>query len=65
MVSSLGELESVVWDFAGHGAGPDIDLPVDWSVFGGQVLDETKPGGVGVGHSMGGAALVMAQLADP
>ncbi|MGA7228362.1 MAG: alpha/beta hydrolase [Acidimicrobiia bacterium] len=65
VVSSLGELESVVWDFAGHGAGPDIDLPVDWSVFGGQVLDETKPGGVGVGHSMGGAALVMAQLADP
>lgn len=59
------EADTVDWDFAGHGSGPLLDLPVDWAVFGEQVLDETTPGGVGIGHSMGGAALVMAQLADP
>lgn len=40
-------------------------LPVDWRVFGEHVLEVTEPGGIGVGHSMGAAALAMAQLADP
>ncbi len=65
VISGLDGVECVTWDFAGHGAGPTLDLPVDWRVFGEQVLDETAPGGIGVGHSIGATALTMAQLADP
>jgi pimeloyl-ACP methyl ester carboxylesterase len=65
VMASLTGVDSVTWDFAGHGAGPGLEPPFRWSVFGEQVLEETEPGGVGVGHSMGAAALVMAQLADP
>lgn len=65
VINQLPEVDSVAWDFAGHGSGPSVDLPIDWKVFGEQVLDETAPGGIGVGHSMGAAALLMAQLADP
>ncbi len=65
VIEGLLGTECVTWDFAGHGQGPGLDLPVDWAVFGEQVLDETSPGGIGVGHSMGAAALLMAQLADP
>lgn len=65
VMDALTGADIVSWDFAGHGAGPRLELPIDWTVFARQVLDETESGGVGVGHSMGGAALVMAQLADP
>jgi pimeloyl-ACP methyl ester carboxylesterase len=65
VIEALGTDEVVAWDFAGHGQGPRLGFPVDWSTFGSQVLEETEPGGVGVGHSMGGTALVMAQIADP
>ncbi len=65
VISGLDGVECVTWDFAGHGTGPTLDLPVDWRVFGEQVLDETIPGGIGVGHSVGATALTMAQLADP
>ncbi len=65
VVEALGEEDVVAWDFAGHGSGPSVEVPIDWVAFGEQVLDETKPGGVGVGHSMGGTAMVIAQLADP
>lgn len=65
IVDSLDDFECVTWDFAGHGNGPVLDLPADWSRFGEQVLEETQPGGIAVGHSMGACALVMAQLADP
>lgn len=61
----LGNLDCVTWDFAGHGEGAELKLPVHWQRFGEQVLLETEPGGVGVGHSMGACALVMAQLEDP
>lgn len=62
---SLAGLDTVAWDFAGHGSAAALSMPVDWSDFGRQVLDETEPGGVGVGHSMGAAAMVMAQVSDP
>jgi pimeloyl-ACP methyl ester carboxylesterase len=65
VISELSGIDCVTWDFAGHGSGPTLDLPADWHQFGSQVLEETKPGGIGVGHSMGAAALTMAQLADP
>ncbi len=65
VIDALDDLETVIWDFAGHGSGPTLDLPVDWARFGEQVLDETEPGGIGVGHSMGAAAIAMAQVQDP
>lgn len=61
----LDDIETVAWDHPGHGRGPRLELPVDWRVFGEHVLDVTEPGGIGVGHSMGAAALAMAQVADP
>lgn len=63
--SELTGLETITWDFPGHGTGPEIQPPVTWDTFGEYVLDVTEPGGIGVGHSMGGAALCMAQVADP
>jgi pimeloyl-ACP methyl ester carboxylesterase len=65
ITSLLPDIECVTWDFVGHGGGPPLSLPVDWAIFGEQVLEETTPGGIGVGHSMGATALLMAQLADP
>ncbi len=65
MIDALEGIPCVAWDFAGHGSGPPLDPPVDWRTFADQVLAETEPGGVGVGHSMGSAAMVMAQLLDP
>lgn len=65
VVDLLEGLDCVTWDFAGHGQGVELELPVHWRRFGEQVLAETTPGGVGVGHSMGACALVMAQLEDP
>jgi len=61
----LGDAETEAWDHPGHGQGPAVDAPIHWSVFGEHVLSVTQPGGIGVGHSMGAAALVMAQAADP
>lgn len=61
----LDDIETRAWDQPGHGQGPVVDLPIDWTLFGEYVLDVTEPGGVGVGHSMGAASLAMAQAADP
>ncbi|MFQ5522274.1 MAG: alpha/beta fold hydrolase [Acidimicrobiia bacterium] len=65
VIDVLENIPCVAWDFAGHGSGPPLEFPVDWRIFAEQVLAETEPGGIGVGHSMGSAALVMAQLLDP
>ncbi len=59
------ETEVAAFDHPGHGQGPAVELPIDWKSFGEHVLAVTEPGGVGVGHSMGAAALAMAQAADP
>ncbi len=64
-MTALAGVETVAWDQPGHGNGPSIEPPIDWRLFGEHVLDVTRPGGIGVGHSMGAAALVMAQAADP
>jgi len=63
--SQLSDVDTVAWDHPGHGRGPVLDRPVDWRRFGQHVLEVTEPGGIGVGHSMGAAALAMAQAADP
>lgn len=61
----LDDLETVAWDHPGHGRGQPLQPPIDWRIFGQHVLEVTEPGGIGVGHSMGAAALAMAQIADP
>lgn len=60
----LDDIDTIAWDHPGHGSGPELQLPADWRVFGEHVLAVTEPGGVGVGHSMGAAALAMAQAED-
>lgn len=63
--SRLSDIETVAFDHPGHGAGPPLEPPIHWSVFGDRVLEVAESGGVGVGHSMGAAAIAMAQIADP
>lgn len=57
------------WDFRGHGASGGGSIPVSWWDMAGDasaVRDSVSvEGAIGVGHSMGGAALVMAQILDP
>jgi pimeloyl-ACP methyl ester carboxylesterase len=65
VLADFGDVETMAWDQPGHGGGPDLRPPVDWRTFGEYALDVTRPGGIGVGHSMGAAALAMAQAADP
>lgn len=65
VISHLEGIHCVAWDFPGHGTGPPLEPPFSWEVFAEHVLRVTEPGGIGVGHSMGAAALAMAQLADP
>lgn len=60
----------VAWDAAGHGSAQPIEPPITWWTFGQEVValvDELAPSGpvVGVGHSMGGATMVMAELLRP
>jgi pimeloyl-ACP methyl ester carboxylesterase len=66
------EMESdtswVAIDQPGHGDSTRPPLPIHWSTIGEavlDVLDALGPHRVGVGHSAGGAALAMAELARP
>lgn len=61
----LEDTDTYAWDHPGHGHGPPLEPPIDWRVFGQYVLEVTEPGGIGVGHSMGAAAMAMAQIEDP
>lgn len=65
VIDQLEGIHCLAWDFPGHGAGPHLEPPFTWEVFAESVLEMTEPGGIGVGHSMGAAALAMAELADP
>jgi pimeloyl-ACP methyl ester carboxylesterase len=68
-----GDLDRWAVDFRGHGASvvPEGSPLQDWAAFGVDVLAVVDglglpPGGVlGVGHSMGGAALLLAEQARP
>lgn len=65
LIEVLPDRDLTRWDFAGHGGHPEPPEPFSWWRFAEQVLEETSPGMVGVGHSMGGAALAMAEMLDP
>lgn len=60
--------EHLVWDHIGHGHSQPISRPFDWWDFGADVakrIAHVDGPLLGVGHSMGGAALVMAELLAP
>ena len=78
VVSSLRDqgvpAPALAWDVRGHGRASALELPVSWWTFGGDLVelvgDLDRAGRlpesvVGVGHSMGGTVLVMAELLRP
>lgn len=69
VVQGLPEtLEAHVWDFPCHGTAPRLDHPIDWWSLGQWSLDQVAGLDaplIGVGHSMGAACLVMAELLSP
>lgn len=55
-------------DFGSHGAAPKLSHPIRWAGFGHEVAEvrRTLNGRVaGIGHSMGGAAILLHALSDP
>ena len=67
IVSRVGG-DHLVWDQLGHGRAQPIGHPFDWWSFGADVahrVSEVNGTLVGVGHSMGGTSLVMAELLAP
>ena len=69
VVASLPDgLESQVWDFPCHGSAPKLEHPIDWWDMGTFTLAQLAGAGapvVGVGHSMGGAVMLMAEIRSP
>ncbi len=64
------EASVAAWDARGHGSSPALPTPVTWRTFGRDLAALAKELGggarlVGVGHSMGGAAVVMAETLSP
>ena len=61
---------ALAWDTRGHGSAPPLGFPITWWTFGEELVtlvDGLAHSGpvVGVGHSMGGAAMVMGELISP
>lgn len=59
---------SVAFDLRGHGDTPQPDRPVDWNRYGDDaeaMANSLDPPLVAFGHSMGGAALLMAAQRNP
>lgn len=69
VVASLpGGVETLVWDFPCHGSAPKLDHPIDWWDMGSYALAQVAGAGaplIGVGHSMGGAVMLMAEIRSP
>lgn len=68
------EASALAWDARGHGSSPALESPVTWWTFGRDLaaLIAALPGEtgftgdlIGVGHSMGGATVVMAETLSP
>ena len=78
VVSSLRDQGVVApllaWDVRGHGRAPAMELPASWWTFGMDLVElvsdlhragRLSESVVGVGHSMGGTVLVLAELLRP
>lgn len=78
VVSSLRYIDvqapALAWDVRGHGRAPALELPVSWWTLGRDLVEligsldaagRLPESVVGVGHSMGGTVLVMAELLRP
>ena len=69
VISALPEDCTVLaWDFPSHGGAPRWETPIDWWDLGAYVLDQVAGAArpvIGVGHSMGGAAILMAEIKAP
>lgn len=74
LVRALSDAHVIAPDFRGHGASRIVpDGPLDWPLFGDDVLatidaagwDRGDPRPIGIGHSMGGAALLLAEQRRP
>ena len=64
------EAAAVAWDARGHGSAPPFESPVTWWTFARDLvdlIDELSPETLvlGVGHSMGGATMVMVDMMRP
>ena len=61
---------ALAWDARGHGSAKPFNTPVTWWTFARDLvdlIDELTPAApiVGIGHSMGGAAMVMVDMMRP
>lgn len=65
VADALDEVEVSAGNLSGHGGRPEPAGPLSWWRFGEDAADMTRPGDLGVGHSMGGAALLMAEVLHP
>ena len=78
VVSSLRDqgvqAPALAWDIRGHGRAPSLELPASWWTFGRDLVDlidgldstgRLPASVVGVGHSLGGTVMVMAELLRP
>ena len=78
VVSGLRDLgvraSALAWDTRGHGRAPALEIPASWWTLGSDLvglIDQLDSSGrlresvVGVGHSMGGTVLVLAELLRP
>ena len=78
VVSSLRDegvaVPALAWDVRGHGRAPALELPASWWTLGSDLVEliasldsagRLPESVVGVGHSMGGTVLVMAELLRP
>jgi pimeloyl-ACP methyl ester carboxylesterase len=63
-----GDFDSRVWDFPSHGSAPKWQAPIDWwdlATWTLRQVDGAEAPLIGVGHSMGGAAVLMAEIKAP
>ncbi len=62
-------LRALARDFRGHGSAPPLAEDADWGVFADDVLDAVRASGpgplIGVGHSLGGTSLLLAEARAP
>ena len=64
------EASALAWDARGHGSAPPFEKPVSWWTLAEDLAELAaglpRPGAlVGVGHSMGGSSMLMAELLRP